>query len=149
MLYEASARLLLVADQVLAKISPNVSVSPVDPNGDPLGLYLRSLAALRRDIAPDALVLAGHGLPLFGLHERIEQLVAHHEARCAALFEACRAEPRSPAQLISAIFPQELDPHQMGFAFNELLAHINAMLRVGTLRRAPPKRGATQIVAAL
>jgi len=149
MLYEASARLLLVADQVLAKISPNVSVSPVDPNGDPLGLYLRSLAALRRDVAPDTLVLAGHGLPFFGLHERIEQLVAHHEARCAALFEACRAEPRSPAQLVSAIFPRELDPHQMGFAFNELLAHINAMLRVGTLKRAPPKERATQIIAAL
>jgi glyoxylase-like metal-dependent hydrolase (beta-lactamase superfamily II) len=149
MLLDKSARLLLVADQVLAKISPNVSVSPVDPQGDPLGLYLRSLAALRRDVAPDALVLAGHGLPFVGLHERIEQLVAHHEARCAALLEACRAGPRSPAQLVGVIFPRELDPHQMGFAFNELLAHINLMLRVGTLRLAPPKGGATEIVAAL
>ena len=149
MLHDEAARVLIVADQVLAKISPNVSVSPVDPQGDPLGLYLRSLTALRRDVARDTLVLAGHGLPFFGLHQRVDQLIAHHEARCAALFEACRAGPRAPSQLLGVIFPRELDPHQMGFAFNELLAHINAMLRLGSLKLAPAKAGATQVVAAL
>ena len=39
-------KLFFAADQVLAKISPNVSVSAVDPEGDPLGQYLRSLDAL-------------------------------------------------------------------------------------------------------
>jgi glyoxylase-like metal-dependent hydrolase (beta-lactamase superfamily II) len=147
MLHDEAARLLLVADQVLAKISPNVSVSPVDPNGDPLGLYLRSLAALRRDVAEDALILPGHGLPFYGLKERVDQLVAHHEARCRALLEACRDGPRAPAELLGVIFPRELDPHQMGFAFNELLAHLNFMLRQGTLKFAPPLGKATRVVA--
>ena len=43
MLYCASDNIFLPADQVLAKITPNISVWEVDPDGDPLGLYLRSL----------------------------------------------------------------------------------------------------------
>ena len=43
MLYCAADNIFLAADQVLAKITPNISVWAVDPEGDPLGLYLRSL----------------------------------------------------------------------------------------------------------
>ena len=38
MFYCAEEKLFLAADQVLAKISPNVSVWAVEPDGDPLGL---------------------------------------------------------------------------------------------------------------
>src|SRR5271157_5824873 len=38
MLYSADDNLILGGDQVLAKISPNVSVEAMDPSGDPLGL---------------------------------------------------------------------------------------------------------------
>ena len=47
MLYCAADNIFLAADQVLAKITPNISVWAVDPEGDPLGLYLRSLKELR------------------------------------------------------------------------------------------------------
>ena len=47
MLFNRAEKLFFAADQVLAKISPNVSVIAVDPEGDPLGYYLRSLNALR------------------------------------------------------------------------------------------------------
>ena len=50
MLVCRSDKLFLAADQVLPNISPNVSVVAVDPEGDPLGYYLRSLNALRRDL---------------------------------------------------------------------------------------------------
>ena len=43
MLYCAEDRLFFAGDQVMEKISPNVSVWAIDPHGDPLGLYLRSL----------------------------------------------------------------------------------------------------------
>jgi glyoxylase-like metal-dependent hydrolase (beta-lactamase superfamily II) len=148
MLHDEKARLLLVADQVLAKISPNVSVSPMDPHGDPLGLYLRSLNALRAAVSPDALVLPGHGLPFYGLHARADELVAHHRARCRALFEACREGPKAPADLLHVLFSQDLDPHQMGFAFNELLAHINFMVREGTLRAVAPRASVARFAAA-
>jgi glyoxylase-like metal-dependent hydrolase (beta-lactamase superfamily II) len=133
MLYCAADNLFLAADQVLAKITPNISVWAVDPEGDPLGLYLRSLEEIRARIPADALVLPGHQLPFRGLHLRMDQLVAHHEARCAAIAAACATAPRSAAELVPVIFHRGLDPHQMSFAFSEVQAHVNYMLGRGEL----------------
>jgi glyoxylase-like metal-dependent hydrolase (beta-lactamase superfamily II) len=133
MLYCAADNLFLAADQVLAKITPNISVWAVDPEGDPLGLYLWSLGEIRARIPPDALVLPGHQLPFRGLHLRMDQLVAHHEARCAAIAAACATAPRSAAELVPVIFHRGLDPHQMSFAFSEVQAHVNYMLGRGEL----------------
>jgi glyoxylase-like metal-dependent hydrolase (beta-lactamase superfamily II) len=46
MLYCAADKLFLSADQVLSKISPNVSVWAVEPDQNSLGEYLASLASL-------------------------------------------------------------------------------------------------------
>jgi hypothetical protein len=55
--------------------------------------------------------------------------MAHHDARCAAIALACRTTPRSAAELVPVIFHRQLDPHQMSFAFSEVQAHVNYMLR--------------------
>ncbi len=68
MLYCQSDGLFFAADQVLAKISPNVSTWAVDPDGNPLGHYLTSLRSLRATVREDVLVLPGHQLPFHGLH---------------------------------------------------------------------------------
>ena len=133
MLLRASENLFFAADQVIAKISPNVSVHAMEPEADALGIYLRSLAAIRARVASDVLVLPGHGLPFHGLHERIDALIAHHAGRCAVIAGACRALPMSAAELIAPVFPRVLDPHQTGFAFGEVLAHVNYMLGIGEL----------------
>ena len=135
MLYCAEDRILLCADQVLARISPNISVQAMDPQGDPLGIFLRSLGELKRRVPPDALVLPGHNLPFIGLHPRIDELAAHHAARCDAIFEACRERAHTAAELLPVVFRRPIDdPHQMAFAFSEALAHVNLMLREGRLR---------------
>lgn len=133
MLYCGAGNVFLAADQVLAKITPNISVWAVDPNGDPLGLYVRSLHELKEEIPADALVLPGHQLPFYGLHTRGDELVAHHQMRCNAIAEACRTTPRSAAELVPVLFSRQLDPHQMSFAFSEVQAHVNYMLRRGEL----------------
>ena len=135
MLHCAQDGLLLCADQVLARISPNISVMAVDPEGDPLGIFLRSLAELRRGVAGDVLVLPGHNLPFRGLHERVDELVTHHAGRCAAIEVACRDRGWTVAGLVPVVFGRVIDdPHQMGFAFSEALAHVNFMVRAGRLR---------------
>lgn len=128
MLYRADDRLFFAADQVIARISPNVSVHPVEPAQDALGDYLLSLRALRLTVADDVLVLPGHGLPFLGLHTRIDELLAHHEQRCGAISAACRLQPLSVAALVPCLFHRPLDAHQTGFAFGEVLAHVNYML---------------------
>ena len=132
MLWCAEEKIFLAADQVLAKISPNVSVWAVDPDGDPLGLYLRSLRELHA-LPEDALVLPGHQLPFYGLHKRADELAAHHESRCALIADAARDRLHCSADFVPVLFKRALDPHQMSFAFSEALAHVNYMLRKGRL----------------
>lgn len=148
MLYCAADRIFLAADQVLAKITPNISVWAVDPDGDPLGLYMRSLRALKASIPRDVLVLPGHQLPFTGLHERSDELIAHHAVRCATIAEACRSAPRSAAELVPVLFHIQLDPHQMSFAFSEVQAHVNYMVRRGELTWADSRDGVERVVAA-
>jgi glyoxylase-like metal-dependent hydrolase (beta-lactamase superfamily II) len=146
MLYCAEDKLFFGADQVLEKISPNVSVWAVDPHGDPLGLYLRSLRDLKARLPADVLVLPGHQMPFVGLATRADELAVHHERRCAAILAACR-EPQPAADLLPAIFPRPLDPHEMSFAFSEVLAHVNTLLRRGALVWAEPQGGIERVVA--
>jgi glyoxylase-like metal-dependent hydrolase (beta-lactamase superfamily II) len=148
MLLCRAEKLFLAADQVLAKISPNVSVVAVDPEGNPLGHYLRSLTTLRGEVAEDVLVLPGHNLPFHGLHTRIDELIVHHHARCDLILRACRTAPRSAAELIPFVFTRMLDPHQTGFAFSEVLAHVNYMLRQGMLRPVASADGIRRVAAA-
>ena len=73
-------------------------------------------------------MLPGHGLPFYGLHTRIAELIEHHEQRCGAIADACRQQPLSVAEIVPLVFQRELDEHQTGFAFGEVLAHVNHML---------------------
>ncbi len=94
---------------------------------------MRSLGEIKARIPDDALVLPGHQLPFYGLHARSDALIAHHEMRCALIAAACREAPRSAAELVPVLFTRQLDPHQMSFAFSEVQAHVNYMLRRGEL----------------
>ncbi|MGI4799995.1 MAG: MBL fold metallo-hydrolase [Janthinobacterium lividum] len=135
MLYCPEDKLFLAADQIMARISPNISVQAMDPAGDPLGIYIRSLNALKNTIAGDVLVLPCHNLPFYGLHQRADELLLHHSSRCAAIVDACRVEGQTAAQLVPVVFRRPIvDPHQMGFAFSEALAHVNRLEREGRLQ---------------
>jgi glyoxylase-like metal-dependent hydrolase (beta-lactamase superfamily II) len=130
MLYCSADRLFLAADQIMVRISPNISVQAMDPEGDPLGIYLRSLDHLRATVVDDALVLPGHHLPFYGLRQRADELLRHHDSRCMAILEACRRQGLTAAELVPVVFKRVIDnPHQMGFAFSEALAHINYLER--------------------
>jgi glyoxylase-like metal-dependent hydrolase (beta-lactamase superfamily II) len=139
-LFSAGLNLLIAADQVLPRISPNVSVWAAEPEADPLTDFLESLGRLRQ-LPEDCLVLPSHGGPFHGLHARIDRLVAHHEERLAATLEAC-ARPATAVEIMPRLFDRELDRHQLGFALGETLAHLNLLVRQGAILRelAPDDR---------
>lgn len=132
-LYCESLNILVSGDMVLPRISTNVSVFSVEPEGNPLQLYLDSLGAFAH-LPDDVLVLPAHGRPFRGLHTRIAQLRAHHVARLAEVFEAC-ATPRSAADIVPLMFRRTLDAHQLSFALGEALAHLHKLWHEGQLRR--------------
>jgi glyoxylase-like metal-dependent hydrolase (beta-lactamase superfamily II) len=133
-LFSESAGLLIAGDMVLPRISTNVSVFDIEPEGNPLALYLESLG--RYETMPaDTLVLPSHGKPFRGLHTRIAQLRAHHDARLAEVREACAAKPQCAADIVPMMFKRALDIHQMTFAMGEALAHLHLLWLAGELVR--------------
>jgi glyoxylase-like metal-dependent hydrolase (beta-lactamase superfamily II) len=131
---------LIAGDQVLPKITTNVSVWPDQPMGNPLRLYLDSLARFR-PMARETLVLPSHGLPFVGLHARLDMLRRHHDDRLAETLDAVR-EPRTGVELIPRLFRRELDVHQLGFAIGEVLAHLHLLESQGAVARATDPAGA-------
>ncbi len=125
-------KVLISGDMVLPRISTNVSVIDIEPEADPLPLYLQSIAAMRA-VPDDTLVLPSHGKPFKGLHERIDQLTRHHDDRFADTLAACRAAPCSAADLLPVLFRRKLDLHQTTFAMGEAVAHLHALAGMGRL----------------
>ena len=143
-LYCAQRNLLIAADQVLPRISPNVGVWPGEPEANPLAEFLESLGRLRQ-LPDDCLVLPSHGHVFRGLHARIDQLVAHHRDRLDAAISACQG-PSTAVEIMPNLFDRELDVHQLGFALGETLAHLNLLVEDGELKRSLGDDGRVRFV---
>jgi glyoxylase-like metal-dependent hydrolase (beta-lactamase superfamily II) len=132
-LYDELHHILISGDMVLPRISTNVSVFAVEPEGNPLQLYLDSLDKFA-GLPDDTLVLPAHGKPFRGLHTRIDQLRAHHTARLDEVLAVC-VEPRSAVDIVPLMFKRQLDAHQLSFAIGEALAHLHYLWYNGSLAR--------------
>jgi len=132
-LYCAELGLLISGDQILPKISPNISIWPQEPDGNPLQLYLESLPQFA-ELPADTLVLPSHNWPFRGLHGRLDELAHHHDERLEETLAACDA-PRTGFDILRHLFRRELDGHQMFFAIGESLAHLHYLVGLGRLRR--------------
>ncbi len=143
-LYSERGRVLISGDMLLPRISTNVSVWPVEPDGDPLGDFLDSLNRFS-ELAADTLVLPSHGRPFRGLHARIAELKAHHQARLDALAQVC-GQPRTAAELLAGLFGREFNDYQLLFAMGEAIAHLNHLWRKGMVRRAAGSDGTWRYV---
>ncbi|KQV43026.1 MBL fold metallo-hydrolase [Duganella sp. Root336D2] len=146
-LYCEQLNVLISGDMVLPRISTNVSVFAVEPEGNPLQQYLDSLERFA-SLPDDVLVLPSHGRPFRGLHTRIKQLRDHHEARLAEVLAACSGQPCSAAEIVPIMFRRPLDAHQLSFALGEALAHLHKLWRDGIVRRDTGNDGIIKFIKA-
>jgi glyoxylase-like metal-dependent hydrolase (beta-lactamase superfamily II) len=133
-LYCEALNVVIAGDMLLSTISTNVSVWSIDPEGDPLRLFLESLKRYR-DLPEDVLVLPSHGKPFRGAHARVAELEAHHQKHFAKLAEALRGKSMSAGELLGLLFKRKLDAHQTFFAMGEAIAHLHYMYYAGRLQR--------------
>jgi len=138
---------LISGDMLLPRISTNVSVYDVEPESNPLQLFLASIDRFR-SLPEDTLVLPSHGKPFRGLHERVRQLHDHHDDRLRDVMEACTQAPRSAADILPVLFKRELDLHQTTFAMGESVAHLHALWYEGRLTRARGEDGVWRFYSA-
>jgi glyoxylase-like metal-dependent hydrolase (beta-lactamase superfamily II) len=133
-LYCPELKLLISGDQVLPRISSNVSVHPTEPDADPLTDWLTSLAKVKATVPDDVLVLPAHNEPFHGLHARIDHLIGGHERGLARL-QSRLAEPRRAVDVFGALFARPIGPELLGMATGEAIAHLNCLWKRG---RAEP-----------
>jgi len=126
-------KLLISGDQVLPRISSNVSVYPTEPDADPMADWLASLAKLKREVPADTLVLPSHNECFRGLHERIDALARGQERSLVRLRRTLK-EPKRAVDVFTSLFARsiaESDVPLLGMATGESLACLNHLLHRG------------------
>ena len=131
----ASLNLLIAGDMLLPRISTNVSVGAQEPEGDPLALFLSSIAVYTR-LPEETLVLPSHGLPFIGIRPRVDALTEHHRARLEELQAAAAGDPVTAHDLLPVLFRRKLDMQQQFFAMGEAIAHLNHLWHQRRLARS-------------
>lgn len=135
-LYCPAERILISGDQLLPRITSNVLVSSIEPEANPLQLWLASLDRLDRLAAQDTLVLPSHERVFRGLHARVEELRAHHRQQFDLLRgELARCGAATALALMRVQFPRLRHAADELMALGETLAHLSWMRHEGQLRR--------------
>lgn len=136
-LWNPADEMLIAADHILPRISPHIGVTPAEPDDDPLGTYLASLARFCM-LPKEALVLPSHGEPFHGLHARIDALIQHHRERLDLLRDAARAAGDTGLtayDAAQAMFTKPLTEDRLSAAVSEAMAHLARLARLGELAK--------------
>jgi len=130
-------KLLISGDQVLPRISSNVSVHPLEPEANPMRDWLTSLEKIKHAVDDDVLVLPSHGGCFRGLHARIDALARGQQHALERLL-ATLAQPRRAVDVFGALFARPISESSfalLGMATGESLACLNYLMHAGQVRR--------------
>lgn len=121
----------IAGDQLLPRISSNVSVFPTEPKADPLRDWLASCEKLKTAVPADVLVLPAHNEPFTGAHDRLNHLIRGHEVALKRLKQRLGQEPRRVVDVFPAIFGRKITDSVLGMATGEAIAHLNCLIERG------------------
>jgi glyoxylase-like metal-dependent hydrolase (beta-lactamase superfamily II) len=130
-LYSPSLGILISGDQVLPRISSNVSVGPHDPEGNPLRSWLDSLMRLK-SLPADTLVLPAHDYPFVGIRKRLDDLIDGHRHDLLRVEELC-AEPMHIVHMVEHLYPRKLSLFNLLLACGECQAHLHYLMHQGRI----------------
>lgn len=143
-LYCEAEEILISGDQLLPRISSNVLVSNIEPEGNPLQYWFASLDKLDQ-LAEQTLVLPSHQDVFKGLHKRVEELRTHHNEafdrirRLLADSGSCTG-----VECMNALFKRELKGGELMLGLGEALAHLAWMYSSGEVDVQSDHRGVNQ-----
>lgn len=125
--------LMFAGDHVLPHITPSIGFEKY-PAQTSLDDYMASLARVRS--MPDSRLLPAHGPPGGSVHERADELLAHHDTRLEQVRVAVVRGAITALEVASrlvwtrhAIPFGDLDPFNQILAVNETLAHLDVLVR--------------------
>lgn len=125
---------VVAGDQILPRISSNISVWPTEPMGNPLRDWFASCAYLRDLLPEKAFIGPAHGRPFRGAGERLDYLIQSHERALQRLREASQKSLRA-VDAFPILFRKPIDDNNRLLAVGESLAHLNYLCSLGELQR--------------
>jgi glyoxylase-like metal-dependent hydrolase (beta-lactamase superfamily II) len=134
-LFCPALNLIISGDQLLPKISSNVSVHPTEPDADPLFDWMSSCEKLLKLLPADTLVLPAHNEPFRGAHQRLRHLIDGHENVLQRLRERLERSPMRVLDTFPSVFGRAIRDDETGMATGEALAHLNRLLARGQITR--------------
>ena len=144
--HDAASGIMFAGDHVLPHITPSIGFEPAG-NRMALRDYLGSLT--RTLALPDARLLPAHGPVCGSTHERVNELLAHHDLRLAETHQAVLAGHATPFEVAKAIkwtrrqrLFDELDLFSQVMSVNETAAHLEVLLVRGQVTRETSPEGA-------
>jgi glyoxylase-like metal-dependent hydrolase (beta-lactamase superfamily II) len=141
-LWCAEENLFISGDQILPRISSNVSVFPTEPEANPLQDWLDSCAQLKGLLPPDTLVFPSHNEPFRGAGVRLDELILEHEENLEKLLLLC-VEPKRAVDCFGALFRSRITSGNYVMAAGESVAHLNCLRARGALARRIDDNGVT------
>ncbi|MEM5517772.1 MBL fold metallo-hydrolase [Henriciella sp. AS95] len=135
-LYCEALDIVISGDQLLPRISSNVSVHPTEPDANPLQDWLDSCRKLQAELSDDVLVLPAHNEPFKGAHKRLGHLIKGHETALKRLHQRLAEEPRRVIDIFPSVFGRKIGDDLVSMATGEAIAHLNYLLADGKARRS-------------
>lgn len=125
---------MISGDQVLPRISSNVSVVMTEPEADPLGEWFDSIEKLLL-LPNDMLICPAHGEPFYGLHARLIRLREEHHRRLDAIEAALTDKPMRVVESFPLLFNRVIEGRNRELATGEALAHFHRLEHMGRVTR--------------
>ncbi len=130
---------MFAGDHVLPRITPSIGFEPA-PATLPLADYLDSLRLVRA--LPDRRLLPAHGPVAPSVHQRVDELIDHHDLRLRQILDAVRAGAGTADEAARRLrwtrrgcWLVELDTFSQCLAVTETMAHLDVLTVAGRLRR--------------
>lgn len=129
--HDPAAALLFAGDHVLPQITPSLGFQPVRAES-PLADYLASLQLVRA--MPDARLLPAHGPTTASVHERVDELLAHHAERLDLTLRALDTGAETAFEVAGQLHwtrrrrrLADMDPFNEMLAVLETSAHLQVL----------------------
>lgn len=139
--YCPELNVLISGDQVLPRISSNVSVYPYEPEAEPLTDWIESLRKIRSAVPENVMVLPAHGAPFRGLHRRIDALLADVDDRLRRIMMSLTDGPMRIVDIFPIQYDRPITPRLGTMAAGETMAHLNHLCQKGLTRRETDQNG--------
>jgi glyoxylase-like metal-dependent hydrolase (beta-lactamase superfamily II) len=134
-LLQEELNIFISGDQVLPRISSNVSVFPTEPEGDPLADWIASCKKLQALVPAGVLTLPSHNEPFLGVQERFAHLIDGHERSLDRVEKRLHEAPRRAVDLFGALFARKIGPDLLGMATGEAIAHVHCLVGRGRAKK--------------